>query len=74
MEFVKVTYFRRRKVYIDGVKSGYTNKKLRVSRGTHRFDLGEPVNYQPQRRKPFVKETTPLTPMIIAFNPESPLP
>ena len=70
MEFVKVKYYRRRTVYIDGDKSGYTNTLLRVNRGTHKFELSAPPNYTPAFRKPFVKDTIPARPMIIEFRPK----
>lgn len=70
VEFVKVKYYRRRNVYIDGRKSGYTNKVLRVNRGTHRFELSPPPNYTPSFRSPFVKDTIASQPMIIKFEPK----
>jgi hypothetical protein len=70
MEFVKVKYYRRRTVYIDGDKSGFTNTLLRVNRGTHRFEMSEPPNYTPSFRKSFVKNTSPARPLIIDFEPK----
>jgi hypothetical protein len=70
MEFVKVTYYRRRTVYIDGDESGFTNTLLRVNRGTHKFELSAPDNYTPTFRTPFVKDTIPALPMIIEFEPK----
>ncbi len=70
MEFVKVKYYRRRTVYIDGNKSGYTNTLLRVNRGTHKFEMSEPSNYTPSFHKPFVENTIPARPLIIEFQPK----
>ena len=37
-----VRYDRKRKVFIDGKQSGFTNRKLRVEEGAHLVHLGEP--------------------------------
>ncbi|MDH5323302.1 MAG: hypothetical protein OEW81_12895 [Gammaproteobacteria bacterium] len=71
MEYVMVKYYRRRTVYIDGDKSGYTNSLLRVNRGTHKFELSPPPNYTPVTLKLFVKNTIPAHPMLIEFEPKS---
>lgn len=67
MEFVRVKYWRRRNVYIDGQKSGYTNTVLRTNRGTHIFTLGDPPNYQPIRRRVRVHNTNPVSPLVVQF-------
>ena len=70
MEYVIVTFATDRHVYIDGEKSGNTNEVLRVDAGTHTFDLGDQLNYQPISHKVEVKDTTVLEPMKIAFTRE----
>jgi hypothetical protein len=67
MEYVKVTFPTRRRVYVDEVECGYTNQVLRVDAGTHLFDLGATDNYQPRSRKVTVKDTTAEKPKRIAF-------
>ena len=68
MEHVIVRYpGGARSVHVDGVQDGMTNKRLRVSRGTHRFDLGEPRDYTPTFRRPMVKDTSPVKPMEVTF-------
>ncbi|HSM79467.1 MAG TPA: PEGA domain-containing protein [Bryobacteraceae bacterium] len=67
MEFVRVTYPTDRLVYIDGEKSGRTNNVLRIEAGTHVFDLGNLVNYEPASQEVEVEGTTVLAPMIVAF-------
>jgi hypothetical protein len=47
MQWVIVTFADSRGVYIDGVQSGQTNQPLAVGDGTHLFDLGLPLNYDP---------------------------
>ncbi len=67
IQYVKVNYFRSRNVYVDGEKSGKTNKIIRVDEGTHEFDLGEPKNYSPTKYKKKVKGTTAIKPMELDF-------
>ncbi len=67
MEFVRVTYPSDRPVNIDGEAGGSTNEVLRIDEGTHRFDLGDPVDYKPAFQDTLVTGTTVLVPMIVAF-------
>jgi hypothetical protein len=69
MEYVKVVFPTRRRVYVDGEQNGYTNQVLRVDAGTHVFDLGPLANYRPASRKTMVGETTVLEPLEIRFRP-----
>ena len=68
MEFVKVTFPTRRRVYIDDEPNGYTNEVLRIDAGTHVFELGKRANYRPGSRTVTVKDTTVLEPMEVAFS------
>ena len=67
MEYVKVTFPTRRRVYIDEEENGFTNKLLRIDAGTHVFGLGAPANYQPRSRKVTVRDTTAGRPMQVRF-------
>ncbi|MCH9001863.1 MAG: PEGA domain-containing protein [Planctomycetes bacterium] len=67
MEFVTVKYWRRRNVYINGEKSGYTNMTLRTNRGTKVFTLSDPPNYEPTRRRVTVQNTTVIKPLVVSF-------
>ncbi len=69
MEYVRVTFPSARDVFIDGASEpgGRTNATLTVNRGMHRFDLGEPADYTPSFRRPYVKDTTPICPMEVCF-------
>jgi len=70
MEFVVVTYYSNRNVRLDGQLAGKTNDTLMVERGHHRFDLGDPQDYQPPSVEKDVQDTTTVTPLIIAdFKP-----
>jgi hypothetical protein len=68
MEYVKVTFPTRRRVYIDDEPNGYTNEVLRVDAGTHVFELGKRANYRPSSHTVTVKDTTVLEPMEVAFS------
>lgn len=67
MEHVVVSFPTRRLVYIDGERNGYTNEVLRVDAGTHAFDLGRRVNYEPASRRVTVRDTTVLEPLVLTF-------
>lgn len=67
MEFVKVTYPTNRSVNVDGVATGNTNEILQMEAGTHAFDLGVPLDYDPASQNVVVKKTTVLLPMVVAF-------
>jgi len=70
-EYVKVNYPRRRNVFIDGVKNGYTNTLLRVSSRRMTFTLSDPPNYTPKSITKIVKDTTVIKPLEIEFTPET---
>jgi len=68
-QFVRVLFPRSRSVEIDNTISGLTNQVLMVEEGTHRFDLGQPLNYTPTFIDQIVTGTTPAAPMPITFTP-----
>ena len=70
MEFVQINYPVDRTVYVDGEDNGSTNTVIRVDTGTHRFDLGEPLNYAPSFRRRLVEGTSALQPLVLDFDPE----
>lgn len=65
MEFVVVSYPAARDVRIDGQIAGKTYDTLRVERGHHTFDLGDPQDYQPASIEKCVRNTTSIKPMRI---------
>lgn len=67
MEWVKVKYWRKRKVMIDDQESGVTNEVLAVSEGRHRFQLSPPPNYTPAQQTETIRNTTPQSPLEIEF-------
>ena len=67
MEYVSVTYPHQRIVNIDGHDAGLTNRTLRVNRGTHTFNLGDPRDYRPKWRRVMVTDTTAESPMEVTF-------
>lgn len=67
MEYLLVRYDRRRTVYVNGVKAGFTNRAFRIGAGSHKVDLGEPKNYTPGSRRLDIQGTTPQAPFETAF-------
>jgi hypothetical protein len=65
MEYVVINYPTNRKIRIDDQEAGFTNETLRVEAGHHRFDLGDPQDYQPTSVEKIVQNTTILDPLII---------
>ena len=70
MEFVQINFSETRTVYVDGNDNGESNTIIRVDTGTHRFDLGEPKNYDPPFYEELVENTTVLTPLVLDFTPK----
>jgi hypothetical protein len=69
-ESVIVAYEMERDVFMDGARCGTTNELITIPIGTHTFDLGQPVTYSPQKVTKLVYGTSPLTPLVITFEPE----
>jgi hypothetical protein len=67
MEFVVVSYRGERDVYVDGMKTGKTNRKLMLAKGVHQVDLGSPNNYAPLKVNISPSDTTPATPLVVEF-------
>lgn len=67
MEYLFVKYFRSRNAFLDGQKIGKTNETLRVEKGTHKVDLGEPKNYCPKFTEIQIEDTTQISPKEIEF-------
>ena len=67
MGHVIVKYPAHRAVYIDEEEDGPTNTLLTVGDGTHKFSLGEPVNYEPASVEVVVENTSVLSPLEIEF-------
>lgn len=68
MEFVRVLYPTHRTVEIDDTECGFTNEVLLVESGMHRFDLGEPADYEPAFKEVNVVDTIPSRPMSVLFD------
>jgi hypothetical protein len=71
MQWAIVNFPDSRDVYIDGVQSGQTNETLAVGDGTHLFDLGLPLNYDPPAVHQPVSGTTYNSPAEIDFTKKS---
>jgi hypothetical protein len=68
-QYVRVVFPGSRQVEVDDTLCGVTNDVLIVQEGTHRFDLGDPVNYSPAFDQRVVSGTTPGNPLVITFMP-----
>ena len=71
MEFIVVRYTDKRNVFIDNMPMGRTGEKLRVQKGKHTINLGDPRDYVPAWRRPDVRGTTSIKPMEVFFEPET---
>lgn len=56
-----------RTVFVDGEECGRTGKILRVERGKHTINLGDPRNYSSKWRRPLVENTTAIKPLKVEF-------
>jgi len=66
-QFVIVSFPDARTVFVDGTPCGPTNEVMIVQRGTHRFTLGDPQDYDPPSIERLVVGTTEQNPMRLAF-------
>lgn len=71
MEFVVVRYPSCRPVFMDGQDAGETARMLFVEEGHHVFDLGDPRDYGPPELEVEVTGTTAVTPLELAFSPQT---
>lgn len=67
MEHVTVKDSRRRKVFTDGLESGFTNMTLHINRGTHVVTLSNPPNYEPVEDRVRVQNTNAIRPLNLRF-------
>lgn len=71
MEFIIVRFRDARDVFVDGLHLGKTGEKLRVQKGKHTINMGDPRNYDPAWRRPDVQGTTSIKPMEVLFAPDA---
>jgi len=69
MEFIVVHFSDPRKVFVDGMPMGKTEKTLRVEAGIHTIDLGDPRDYIPNEYSLDVQGTASLDPLEVRFVP-----
>jgi len=72
-QFVWVNYPGDRTVFAGGNPLGQTNCLLTVNTGTHTFDLGEPLDYDPAEIRRKVANTSVSNPLRISFQPLAPI-
>jgi hypothetical protein len=56
---------------MDSALFGFTQTVLQCRAGRHDFDLGANKDYTPESQNVNVRETSPLTPMRIRFQPRT---
>lgn len=69
MEYVVVRFPGRRTVNVNGAAKGKTGRLLKLSEGTHRFELGGPADYKPVSQRVSVSGTTKSEPAEVVFQP-----
>ena len=71
--WVRIKYPTRRKVFLGEIgetELGYTQKKLYIGEpATFWFNLGEPLDYSPKRKRRRVEGTSRRRPLEIEFVP-----
>ncbi len=71
-QFVRVKYWRRRGVLIDGKPSGgMTNEILLTTEGKHTFSLTPPSNFLPAEQTRTVNHPRWREPLELEFKPKS---
>lgn len=70
MNWVRVQYPTRRRVFMDGEPLGWTNARQFVGEdATHDFDLGEPKDYKPRSQRRRVAGSSRTRPFVVEFTP-----
>jgi hypothetical protein len=69
MEYLLAHFSRSRRVVIDDIFSGRTEEIIELEAGAHIVALGPPFNFTPSSIKIVLRDTSPLTPMEVTFDP-----
>ncbi len=73
-EFIVAKYPRRRRVFVEGQRAGFTNTILDIGPpGVYDIDLGEPGNYTPDSYHETIRGHGPANPRIFVFTPTWPV-
>jgi len=70
MEFLLVHFERSRRVKVDDEFNGRTEVVIELEAGTHVVSLGPPDNFKPSEQTVVLKNTSPLQPREITFDPK----
>ena len=70
MEYLLVGFPQKRKVFVDGVERGWTNRVSLVEPGYHTVDLGDPGDYAPRSQGIYIGGTESTSPCIVRFSAE----
>lgn len=71
-EYLVALFVRKRRVMINGEFMGTTNSKLELEGGIYEVTLGSPLNFSPDKHSVDLRNTSPLTPMIVEFEEGGP--
>ena len=69
MEYLLAHFSRSRRVVVDDIFSGRTEEIIELEAGAHIVALGPPYNFTPSSINIVLRDTSPLTPMEVAFDP-----
>lgn len=69
MEYLVVRFPRLRRVRIDGEFQGRTDELIELEPGRHTVTLGPPANFTPAEQVIILKQTSPLDPREVTFEP-----
>lgn len=66
-EYLVVLFPRDRRVMINDVYMGRTNKKLELEGGKYDVTLGPPKNFTPAQHHIDLRDTSSLMPLVVAY-------
>jgi hypothetical protein len=68
MEYLVVIFEARRRVFVNGNPSGFTNSVVQLDAGTHTITMEPPPNFSPISQTIVLQATSPLDPMTVTFH------
>lgn len=66
-EYLVVLFVRPRRVKINGLFMGHTNRKLELEGGLYQVTLGPPANFSPESVEVDLRGTSSLKPLTVEF-------
>ena len=74
MEYLLVRFAASRGVRVNDNPFGTTNELIQLDAGTYVVTLEPPPDFSPESRRIVLQNTSPLTPMTVAFGPRAAAP